>query len=48
MDQVRLGISKSYIPKTVCAVIRFAYLFYLYRKAKKAELDVSFAANKGS
>jgi len=33
-----LGITESYIPITVISVIHFAYLFYLYRKAKKAEL----------
>jgi hypothetical protein len=43
-----LGISKSYIPITVCAVIRFVYLFYLYRKAKKAEVDMSLSGSRGN
>lgn len=41
-----LGISKSYIPITVCAVIRFAYLFYLYRKAQKAEFDINLSGTQ--
>lgn len=31
-----LGITKSYIPVAVCAVIHFAYLYLMYRKAKSA------------
>ena len=40
------GISKSYIPITVCALINFAFLFYLYRKAKKAEFDINLSGKQ--